>query len=50
MDCLVKQPLEGELVPAGGRGLSDQRLGRGKIGQLGVVPLNVGPRLRQLCG
>ena len=50
VDCLVKQSLEGELVPAGGRRLSDQGLGRGKIGQLGVVPLNVGPRLRQLCG
>ena len=45
MDCLVQQSFEGELGAAGGRGLSDQGLGRGKIGQLGVVPLNVGPRL-----
>ena len=50
VDCLMEQSLERELVPAGGRRLSDQGLGRGKIGQLGVVPLNVGPRLRQLCG
>lgn len=50
MDCLVKQSLEGELGAAGGRRLSDQGLWRGKIGQLGVVPLNLGPRLRQFCG
>ena len=50
MDCLMKQSLEGELGAAGGRRLSDQGLGRGKIWQLGVVPLNVGPRLCQLCG
>ena len=45
VDCLVQQPFEGEFRAAGGRGLSDQGLGRGQIGQLGVVPLNVGPRL-----
>ncbi len=50
MDCLVKQSLEGELVTAGGRRLPDQGLWRGEIWQLGVVPLNVGPRLCQLCG
>ncbi len=46
----MEQPFEGELAATGGRGLSDQGLGRGKIWQLGVVPLNVGPRLCQLCG
>ncbi len=50
VDCLVEQSLEGELGATGGRGLSDQGLWGGEIGQLGVVPLNVGPRLRQLCG
>jgi hypothetical protein len=50
VDCLMKQSFEGEFVPAGGRRLSDQGLWRGKIGQLGVVPLNVGPRPCQLCG
>lgn len=50
VDCLMEQPFEGELGATGGRGLSDQGLWRGKIGQLGVVPLNVGPRLCQLCG
>ncbi len=50
VDCLVQQSLEGEFVPARGRRLPDQGLGRGKIGQFGVVPLNVGPRLCQLCG
>src|SRR5262249_20802111 len=50
VDCLMEQSLEGEFVPAGGRRLSDQGLGRGEIRQLGVVPLNVGPRLCQFCG
>ncbi len=50
VDCFMKQSLEREFVSAGGRRLSDQGLRRGKIGQLGVVPLNVGPRLCQLCG
>ena len=50
MDCLMEQSLEGEFVTARGRRLPDQGLWRGKVRQLGVVPLNVGPRLRQLCG
>ncbi len=50
MDCLMEQSLEGELVTARGRRLPDQGLWRGKVGQLGVVPLNIGPRLCQLCG
>jgi hypothetical protein len=50
MDCLMEQSLEGELVSARGRRLSDQGLWRGKVRQLGVVPLDVGPRLCQLCG
>jgi len=50
MDCLVEESLEGELVSACGRRLPDQGLRRGKIWQLGVEPLNVGPRLCQLCG
>src|SRR6476646_7018400 len=50
MDCCVKQSLEGEFVTARGRRLPDQGLWRGKVGQFGVVPLDIGPRLCQLCG
>ncbi|GHJ36298.1 hypothetical protein Sm713_19070 [Streptomyces sp. TS71-3] len=50
MDCLVEESLEGEFGAAGGRRLSDQCFGRGKIWQFGVVPLNFGPCPCQLCG